>query len=249
MPLRTPTFSETSSVKKAKARLVTGRADPLEVPAYGLAEAARYVRLSPATLRTWVAGRRYPRRDGTGTFKPLIALPSGNEGPLSFSNLVEAHVLRALRTEHGVSISAVRRAIDFAQRELGIERLLLSPELRAGAGELLLEKYGELIDLTRSGQLAMKKILNAYLSRIQWDESLRPSRLYPIARVDLVDESRRIAIDPRIAFGRPVILQMGISTAAIAARIDAGEQVGELAADYDLTPADIEDAVVYERAA
>jgi uncharacterized protein (DUF433 family) len=33
------------------------------------------------------------------------------------------------------------------------------------------------------------------------------------------------------------------------ARIDAGEAVADLAADYDLSPAEIEDAALYERVA
>ena len=41
----------------------------------------------------------------------------------------------------------------------------------------------------------------------------------------------------------------GISTSAIAERVDAGESVEEIAADYDLGPAEIEQAIVYERAA
>ena len=82
---------------------------------------------------------------------------------LSFNNLVEAYVLRALRTQHGVSIDAVRKAINFATKPYKVRRLLLSPELRTDAGDLLLDKYGELVNLTRSGQLAMKKILEAHL--------------------------------------------------------------------------------------
>jgi uncharacterized protein (DUF433 family) len=58
-----------------------------------------------------------------------------------------------------------------------------------------------------------------------------------------------IAIDPKIAFGRPVVLRKGITTTVIADRIDAGEKVDDLAADYDLKAAEIEQAVVYERAA
>ena len=58
-----------------------------------------------------------------------------------------------------------------------------------------------------------------------------------------------IAIDPKISFGRPVVISRGISTAAIVARIDAGETVADLAADYDLSVAEIDDAVLYERVA
>ena len=49
-----------------------------------------------------------------------------------------------------------------------------------------------------------------------------------------------IVIDPQIAFGRPVLLRAGVSTDAIAERIDAGETVAELAADYGLTPSEVE---------
>ena len=58
-----------------------------------------------------------------------------------------------------------------------------------------------------------------------------------------------IAIDARIAFGRPVVLRQGIETASIAQRIDANESVDEVAEDYGLTIAEVEEAVVYEHAA
>jgi uncharacterized protein (DUF433 family) len=58
-----------------------------------------------------------------------------------------------------------------------------------------------------------------------------------------------IDIDPEIAFGRPIIARIGISTHAISDRIDAGESVDELAKDYDLSMDEIEQAVLYERAA
>ena len=44
----------------------------LDTPAYTITEAARYLRLAPATLRSWFIGRSYPKRDGPGYFEPLI---------------------------------------------------------------------------------------------------------------------------------------------------------------------------------
>ena len=55
--------------------------------------------------------------------------------------------------------------------------------------------------------------------------------------------------DANLAFGRPVIAKRGITTGAIADRIDSGETVDALAADYDLSVDEIEEAVLYERAA
>ena len=220
-----------------------------DVAAYTLAEAAHYARLPAATLRSWVVGRQYPVAVGSGHFRPLIRPASRRPPLLSFSNLIEAHVLRSLRTEHGVPIKALRDALAYSERELGIDRLLLRPELRTNAGRVFLDRYGELIELTASGQLAMRRVFAEHLKRVEWDSSRFPIRLFPFVSAAAPSEERPIVIDPRIAFGRPVVRRRGISTSAIAGRIDAGESLEAIAADYELAPSEIEHAVLYERAA
>jgi uncharacterized protein (DUF433 family) len=229
-------------------RRPAAKIDPRDQPAYGLVEAARYLRLPPATLRAWTFGRPYPTAKGESRFSPLIRPASKQPPLLSFSNLIEAHVLRALRTEHGVSVKAVREAARFAERKLQINRLLLSPELCTKAGDIFLDRYGQLINLSASGQLAMRQVLDAHLKRVEWEQKL-PIRLYPFVLGEAVDADKPIAIDPRIAFGRPVVASRGVSTAAIVERLDAGEPVAEVAADYELTEADVAQAALYERAA
>lgn len=217
-------------------------------PAYSLAEAARYLKLPAATLRSWVVGRAYPKGESVATFRPLLK-PARKQPPLlSFYNLIEAHVLRSLRTEHGVAIRELRRAITYAERTLKIERLLLNKDLRTHAGEVFLDEYGKLINLSTSGQIAMRRLLEEHLKRVEWDQWQFPVRLYPYVSAEPTTE-RPIAIDPDIAFGRPVVIRAGVSTEAIAGRIDAGETVEALAEDYDLKPEEIEEAVLYERAA
>jgi uncharacterized protein (DUF433 family) len=179
----------------------------------------------------------------------MIRPAQGDPPALSFSNLIEAHVLRALRTEHGVPLKELRQALEFAERELGITRLLLRQDLRAKAGQVFLSRYGELINLSASGQLAMRQVLEQHLDRVTWDRTKFPIRLHPFVMTDAAVENRAIIIDPTIAFGRPVLSDRGVSTAAIAARIDAGESLADVAADYEVTEADITHAIVYERAA
>jgi uncharacterized protein (DUF433 family) len=230
-------------------RFPSAQLDERNAPAYPVAEAAHYLRLPAATLRSWTFGRAYPTTGGGGRFRPLIRPASGKPPLLSFSNLIEAHVLRALRTDHGVSIPALRKALRYAERELGIERLLLRPELRTEAGKVFLERYGNLIDLSNAGQIAMRCMLEEHLKRVEWDRASFPVQLYPFMPDGAETDGRSIVIDFRIGFGRPVIAGKSISTRAIAERIDAGEAADEVAADYDLPLAAIEQAAVYERAA
>ena len=206
------------------------------------------MRLSPATLRSWVLGRPYPTARGLSQFAPVLKLAKKDPATLSFSNLIEAHVLRSLRTEHGVPLGAVRQALAYAQRELKIDQLLLREELCTAGGELFLDRYGQLMNLSASGQLAMRKVFEAHLKRVEWGRLRFPVRLYPFL-VSECASAKSILIDPQISFGRPVVSAAFISTRSIVDRIDAGEKVEDVARDYNLTREVVEEAVVYERAA
>ena len=222
--------------------------DARSIPAYSIAEAGRYLRLSPATLRSWFLGRPYPTTRGLSQFPPVLKLAQRDPATLSFSNLIEAHVLRSLRTEHGVPLGAVRQALKYAERVLKIEQLLLREELCTAGGDLFLDRYGELMSLSASGQLAIRKVFEAHLKRVEWGDLHFPVRLYPFLVSDATD-AKPIVIDPEISFGRPVVSKAFISTRTIADRIDAGEKVADLARDYDITKEMVEEAVVYERTA
>ena len=221
---------------------IYGGKDPRDIAAYTVAETARYLRIPPQTLRSWVAGQSYSKQSGRPPFQPLITAPEYGPPRLSFNNLVEAYTLRALRTKHAVSIEAARNAIDLAEEEYGIDCLLLRPELRAGAGELFLAKYGEYVNLNRSGQLVIAQLLKDHLDRIKLDRLHIPARLFPATHPTI------IVIDPRIAFGRPCVARRGITTAAIVDRIDAGEDLDVIAEDYGLSTPEIHEAIAYEAA-
>ncbi|HEV2852416.1 MAG TPA: DUF433 domain-containing protein [Thermoanaerobaculia bacterium] len=227
----------------------SGKADPRDLPIYAISQAARYLRLPQTTLRSWILGRRFPRLDGTGFSEPLIQKPDPSDERLSFTNLIEAHVLHALRVKHGIAMKAVREALDYAQREFHIDRLLVRQELRAAPGELFLSEYGRLLSLSPAGQFAMERVLEAYLERVARDTEGLPFRLYPFTSPDASKDQRVVAIDPRISFGRPVIARKGISTSILAERLNAGETVRELAYDYDLDEEEVAEAIIYERAA
>ena len=223
--------------------------DIRSAPAYSFPAAARHLGMPPATLRSWVLGRSYRRGGGKVVrTEPLIRAPTGSTNLISFNNLVEAHVLRALRTRDGIRMAAVRDAIGYAEESLGVERLLLSDELRTSGQDLFLDRLRDLITLSRSGQLAMKQMLSAYLKRVDRDAAALPSRFYPL-RLSWWGERKPIVIDPRISFGRPTVAGSGISTAALVDRVDAGEELQTLAEDYRLRIEQVQDAVFYEQAA
>ena len=83
------------------------------MPCYSFPEAARYLRIPVTTLRSWVRGRKYPTSEGDQFFQPVIELPDDSQNLLSFINLVEIHMLDAIRRDHRISLHKVMIAIDF----------------------------------------------------------------------------------------------------------------------------------------
>lgn len=233
----------------AEASTFYGGKEVRSIPIYTVGETARYLHIPKPTVRSWVVGRSYPTQEGQREFQPLINLADPEKRLLSFSNLIEVHILRALRTEHSFPMNEVRQALRFAAEHLGIPHLLLM-ELRVAGRELFLDRYGDLLSLNKAGQLAMRKILEAHLSRIGIDdEKKEPTHLYPFLTTETSDGPRTIIIDPRISFGRPTVAGKGVATSVIVQRINAGETVEALAYDYDMTDRQIEEAVIYDRAA
>lgn len=228
---------------KSRAERLFLELNPYEIPIYSVPEAARYLRLVPNTLRYWVMGRQ-------GVAVPVIrAQPGAGYARLSFNNLIEAYVLSALRKYHEVSLPKIREAIDYAETEMGVSRLLISPELKAAAGELFLDRYTNLVNLTRRGQLAIKRILQSYLERVEYEDTL-PKRLFPplhpIQSPSDKGGPTAILIDPKVGFGKPITCHRHIRTSILAERYDAGESVQELAEDYGLRETEVEEAISYE---
>lgn len=222
--------------------------DPREMPAYGLAEAAHYLRIPIATLRSWTCGRYYPTERGSRFFKPVIELPDPNLRSLSFVNLVEAHVLDAIRRDHDIPLPKVRVAVDYVKRHFGAEHPLADHKFQTDGVDLFLARFEKLIAVSAAGQLAMKEMLAAHLRRVEHDATGLASRLYPFTRKRQADEPKVIVIDPNVSFGRPTITGTGIATSIIAERYKAGESIAELAQDYGCERGHVEEAVRCELA-
>ncbi len=217
--------------------------DVREMPSYGIIEAAHYLRIPPATIRDWVSGRYYPTQSGNKFAKPIIHLPDPDIKSLSFMNLVEVHVLDAIRREHKIALDKVRIAIRFLEKEFSSSHPLADREFETDGLDLFVQKVDQLINISRDGQLAMRSLLEAHLRRIERDSSGIPIKLYPFTRKREAQEPKAVVIDPHVSFGRPVLAGTGIATAVIAERYKAGESMDELADDYGRKRLEIEEAI------
>ncbi len=220
-------------------RTRTRTIDPRDLPAYTISEAAHYLAVPAMTIRYWSVGR--------GHYEPLIEAPEGKPQLLSFLNLAELHILAAIRRKHGVKMPSIRRAIQYLAEDtwqgFHTRHPLISLQLETDGLDLFTERYGQLVNISREGQMAMRQIISVALRRISRDAAGVPIKLYPFTRAAMDDTPTTVVIDPRLSAGRPVINGTGLATEIIAERYKAGESISDLARDYERGNEEIEEAV------
>lgn len=213
-------------------------------PAYPFVEAAHYLNMPTSTLRAWCLGQNYTDRVGRSKrFQPLIRLDGNGKEGLSFLNLVEAHVLAAIRRKHEIPLPKTRDALTFVKSRLGLRRPLLDISFQTDGLSLIVEELGRLINVTKDGQTEMEDVIRAYLQRIERDPAGVPIKLFPFTRSRTLDAPAPVEIDPTVAFGRPVVRGRAVPTAVLADRFKAGETIRMLASDLEIAPDIIEDAL------
>jgi uncharacterized protein (DUF433 family) len=225
---------------------IYGGRDPREIPAYRLIDAAAYLGLPDTTLRAWVKGMHFSVKGGKGFFKPVFSLPEPELHLLSYNNLVEAFVLSSLRREHKINLGKIRIAIESLQKEFNSAHPLAEHDFETNGVDIFVQNYGQLINVGQHGQLAMRQVLEAYLTRVEHDPAGKAARLYPFIRLTGTEQPRHIVINPYVSFGKPVIAGTGLPTRVVAERFKAGDSIPQIAADYGRTREEIDDAIRYE---
>jgi len=222
-----------------------------DAPSYSAAEAAHLLKLNGSTVRAWCFGQGYSYHGTARTFRPVIEPSNRAKRLLSFSNLCELHILGSITRGHRIPLQRVRRALDFVRKETRSARPLLDDDFRTNGLDVFLDYGGQLVNVSGGGQTALRDEFERALDRIQRGASGMPVRLFPFTRKvsPTTGLPSAVAIDPKIAFGRPIVAGAGVRTDVIGDRFGAGDSPTEMAEDYGVSEADILEALRYERLA
>jgi uncharacterized protein (DUF433 family) len=208
----------------------------LELPLYGLSESALYLRVPIKTLEYWAFGR--------GRIAPMIKVASREPRALSFMNLLECHMLAAMKAIYDLHLPKIRRAVAHLNRTSGFRHPLIEEPLYTNGVDVLIKELDKLINISRGGQYVIPEIVGVHLKRVEYDEGI--FKFYPFVRERSASEPKLIVINPALGFGKPVIAGTGISTAVIASRFNARESIPDLAKEYGLEEKQIEEAIRWE---
>ncbi len=237
--------------------------DPRLLPIYTIREAAHYLHIPQNTLRSWVHGRPYTTSTGESRFSaPVIELPepvvdfdeeetpdeeakAGRVLSLSFINLVEAHVLTAIRTVWGLPLYKAREAAVYLRGTFGSRHPFAEFDLETDKLNLFIRTIEGILNVTRGGQVEMQSVVEIFLKRIDRDAEGSPLRFYPFTRKDhfTATELKMVVIDPYISWGRAILKDAGVPTSMIIQRFWAGDSIAHLADDYGRESVEIEEAI------
>ena len=222
---------------------VQPRPDPADAAAYTLSEAAALIDVPVSTLHKWTKGRTFPTKNGARTSAAIIVTPMPRF--LSFTNIVEAHILAGLRKEK-IALERIRRAVTFVDKYFKLKHALASQQFETDGVDLFIARLdGGIINASRGGQDAMRAILKTHLRRVEYEHG-RAIRLFPLHR----DAAPKlVVIDPHRAFGRPVLDGTSVPIEDIFSRWKRGESFKQLASDYEVAQSDIEEALRAAKAA
>ncbi len=231
-----------------KMSRISKRTDRRDLPRYTAQEVAHHLSIPASTVRAWSVGQHYRARDGEAKrFQPLVKAAVKSPLSLSFWNLAELYVLASLRRKHEVPMPNVRAALRYAARKLGSKRPLIDESFRTNGIDLFIEKYSSLINASQDGQAVIREVLEHSLERVERGTDGRVVRLYPW--LNHPGEPHDFEVDPERSFGRLVLAGTGIPTEAIGERFRAGETIDEIAKDFGLKRARIEQALRWEQCA
>lgn len=201
--------------------------DRFTVPLLTPWETAQHLQIPERTIRYWLSHQTAGR--------PLVhsVKPERRGHPLvPFIALIEAYVLRSLRNLR-LSPNKIADAAADVRREFGTEYGLASRRIATDGIDVFIH-YLETDEIARAGdqQMPIRGVINDYLRYILWeDDDDFPTRL----TLRMYDPAlAEVVIDPRFAWGAPIVEPAKVPVTAVLGMWRAGEPADVVADEYGL---------------
>lgn len=206
-------------------------------PIFNVFEASRYLRVPNSTLRSWINPEHGPALVSSVTGKPHLPR-------LTFLGFAEAFVIASARNA-GVSPRRIREGVEAVRADIGVDYALATHRLYHDKTELLVAPEGgtdlenpDDLEVARNKQIQMTKLVKSDLEHITYgSDGVAATISLPIFTV------ARVIVDPHEAFGAPIVSRTGTRIRDILSLHHAGEDVRDIAYDFDLSVEEVRDVI------
>lgn len=187
---------------------------PYNYPLYYYAEVARLADISIYRVHRWLKGYEYSyesrRIKQPPIFKKRERLSEGSSYA-SFYDLIDLLFVKRF-LDRGISLQKIRKALKEAEEVLGASHFAHQVFFTDDRNIFLKikERGGAIIELLSCGQWAIRPFIEELGHLIEFDDITKSvCRWYP------PEGDRLVVLDPWVSFGRPIIVQKGITTESI----------------------------------
>jgi uncharacterized protein (DUF433 family) len=207
----------------------------LDVPLFTIDEASRHLAIPPSTLRDWTR-----RMAGPAPLVHRVRPSSPRAASLPFVGMVEAHMLRGFR-ELGLNAIELRNAVAQLRADSGDEYALATRAVATDGVNLLVNMAQSLEEppqwvRAEDRQGVIAEVVDQYLKFVTWRS---PDR-YPLRLTLQAYQGADVIIDPRFAFGQPVLKREKVRVEDILDAFWAGESYLTIAGEFGVTPDAVE---------
>lgn len=214
---------------------------------YTFPEASKLANIPARDLRRWLDGYSYKDRNSKERIESLplwdTELVDDEIEGISFHDLLEVRFVNAFRT-HGVSLRTIRSASLHARQLFNHPYPFTCKRFRTDGRTIFaeaLEENGEtqFLDLVRK-QYAFAQVIQASLYRgIEFGENDLALRWFPMG-------GKSVVLDPQIAFGKPIVTNVGIRTSTLYDALKAEGDKHTVARLYEIPVSAVEAAMSFE---
>lgn len=195
-------------------------------------DTARHLGMPESTLDRWLA---------TPSEEPLVhAIKPERRGwpRVPFVGIIEAYVLRSLR-KAGLSLAAVEAAAAAVRQEFGDPYALASRRIATDGVDIFVRFADGSLARAEDGQTPIQETIDGYLKFIGWDDEGTPRAL----RLPAYSKGATVIIDPRFAWGAPVIEESRTPVDEIVGLWRAGDTIDGIADEFGLAADEVENVL------
>jgi uncharacterized protein (DUF433 family) len=203
--------------------------------------------ISRQTVTRWVRGYQYSRKGVIHHSDPLWKPDYVNDDDtieLSFRDLIELRFVKAFR-DVGLSLPTIRECFSRAVEAVRDPRPFSTQKFRTDGRTIFLEithdiREGELLDLKRR-QVAFHRMVAPSLHDLEFDAEI-VARWYPLGM-----SRKSIVVDPKRAFGRPIVSEGGVPTEILSQAIEIEGTPERVAKLYEVPVSAVRDAHSFQQ--
>lgn len=201
-----------------------------DVPLFTIDEGARHLGMAASTLRDWTR-----RMAGAAPLVHRLDPATPRAASLPFIGVVEAHMLRGFK-ELGLTPNELRTAVAQLRHDAMDEYALATKNVATDGVSLLVNMAESLTEppqwvRARDRQGTIAGVIDQYLNFVTWLSSDR----YPLRLTLKAYEGADVIIDPRFAFGQPVLQREKIRVEDILDAFWAGESYRTIAGEFGVS--------------